>query len=108
MSSLPPSPQPHAPGQLVNDPAFMADPYSSYARWRKAGPVHQASTPDGLRVWVVTRYSDVRAGLADPRLSLSKSHASPGGYRGFLLPPSLDANLLNLDPPDHTLSLIHI
>jgi cytochrome P450 len=87
---------------LANDPAFMADPYSFYARWREAGPVHRAATPDGLQVWVVTRYDDVRAGLADPRLSLSKSHARPGGYRGFSLPPGLDANLLNLDPPDHT------
>jgi len=102
MSSLPRSPQPHAPEQLANDPAFMAEPHSSYDRWRQAGPVHRASTPDGLQVWVVTRYSDVRAGLADPRLSLSKKHASPDGYRGFSLPPVLDANLLNLDPPDHT------
>jgi cytochrome P450 len=102
VSSLPRSPQPHAPEQLVNDPALMADPYGSYARLRRAGPVHRASTPDGLKVWVVTRYGDVRAGLADPRLSLSKSRARPGGYRGFSLPPALDANLLNLDPPDHT------
>jgi hypothetical protein len=26
---------------------------------------------------------------------------TPSGYRGFSLPPALDANLLNLDPPDH-------
>lgn len=100
MTSLPRSRQPHAPEQLTDDPAFMADP-GSYDRWRQAGPVHQASTPDGLQVWVVTRYGDVRAGLADPRLSLSKKHARPGGYRGFSLPPVLDANLLNLNPPDH-------
>jgi cytochrome P450 len=102
MNSLPRSPQPHAPEQLANDPEFMADPYGFYDRWRQAGPVHRASTPDGLQVWVVTRYDDVRAGLADPRLSLSKKHARPDGYRGFSLPPVLDANLLNLNPPDHT------
>jgi cytochrome P450 len=102
VNSLPRCPQPHALEQLANDPAFMADSYSVYARWRQGGPVHRTSTPDGLQVWVVTRYSDVRAGLADPRLSLSKNHARPGGYRGFSLPPALDANLLNLDPPDHT------
>ena len=28
--------------------------------------------------------------------------ASAGTYRGFSLPPALDANLLNMDPPDHT------
>jgi cytochrome P450 len=32
---------------------------------------------------------------------LSKNN-STGGYTGFALPPALDANLLNLDPPDHT------
>jgi cytochrome P450 len=102
VNSLPRSPQPHAPEQLVNDPAVVADSHSLYERWRQAGPVHRASTPDGLQVWVVTRYGDVRAGLADPRLSLSKSRARPDCYRGFSLPPALDANLLNLDPPDHT------
>jgi cytochrome P450 len=102
VSSLPRSPEPHAPEQLANDPAFMADPYSFYGHWRQAGPVHRVPTPDGLQVWVVTRYSDVRAGLADPRLSLSKKHARTDGYRGFSLPAALDANLLNLDPPNHT------
>lgn len=101
VTSLPGCPQPRALEQLTGDPAFMADPYSAYARWRQDGPVHRTATPDGLPVWVVTRYSDVRAALADPRLSLSKQHARPGGYRGFSLPPALDANLLNLDPPDH-------
>jgi cytochrome P450 len=50
----------------------------------------------------VTRYEDVRAALADPRLSLDKAHATEGNYRGLSLPPALDANLLNMDPPDHT------
>ena len=90
------------PGELANDAAFMADPFDAYARWRQAGPVHQVSTPDGMRAWVVTRHRDVRDALADPRLSLSKKHARPGGYNGFSLPPALDANLLNLDAPDHT------
>jgi cytochrome P450 len=80
----------------------MADPYSAYGQWRQASPVHRASTPDNMRVWLVTRYDDVRAALADARLSLSKKHARPGGYAGFSLPPALDANLLNLDAPDHT------
>lgn len=68
---------------------------------REAGPVRRDETPDGAAVWVVSRYREVREALADPRLSLDKAH-STGGYRGFSLPPALDANLLNLDPPDHT------
>ncbi|MGX7828540.1 cytochrome P450 family protein [Actinokineospora sp. 24-640] len=82
-------------------PDFHADPYPTYARLRAGGGVHQVSTPDGAKAWLVTRYADVRACLADPRLSLNRANAADG-YRGFTLPPALDANLLNLDPPDHT------
>ncbi|GAA2977912.1 cytochrome P450 family protein [Actinokineospora diospyrosa] len=81
--------------------AFHADPYPTYARLRAEGGIRRVSTPDGSVAWVVTRYPDVRAGLADPRLSLSRDNAG-AGYRGFALPPALDVNLLNLDPPDHT------
>ncbi|WP_254407703.1 cytochrome P450 [Streptomyces sp. GMY02] len=69
---------------------------------RETGPVQRIVGPDGRPVWIVTRYDDVRQALADPRLSLDKRHSLPGSYRGFALPPALDANLLNMDPPDHT------
>ncbi|MEV7013620.1 cytochrome P450 [Streptosporangium sp. NPDC051022] len=86
---------------LTDDPAFMADPYPAYARWRRSGPVRRTTTPDGTAVWLVTRYADVRAALGDPRLSLDRTN-SRGGYGGFRLPPALDRNLLNMDAPDHT------
>ncbi|MFG3259399.1 cytochrome P450 [Streptomyces sp. NPDC048172] len=79
---------------------FRADPYAVHARLRTEGPVHRAALPDGTAVWLVTRDADVRAALADPRLSVDKSHAGDG-YTGFSLPPALDANLLNLDGADH-------
>jgi cytochrome P450 len=69
-------------------------------RLRAERPVCRGVLPDGSLVWLVTRYADVRAALSDPRLSLSKRHAK--GWKGFGLPPVLDANLLNMDPPDHT------
>ncbi|HEY3501164.1 MAG TPA: cytochrome P450 [Actinocatenispora sp.] len=74
--------------ELANDPI-------------EAGDVRRARTPDGAEVWLVSRYAQVRAALADPVLSLDKRNARDG-YRGFALPPALDANLLNMDPPDHT------
>ncbi|MFC9340777.1 cytochrome P450 [Streptomyces sp. NPDC057020] len=82
--------------------ALVSDPHTTYAWLREAGPAHRITGPDGMPVWVVTRYADVRRLLADPRLSLDKAHRLPGNYRGFSLPPALDANLLNMDPPDHT------
>ncbi|MET8545691.1 cytochrome P450 [Kitasatospora sp. NPDC004799] len=82
--------------------SLIADPYGGYARLRADAPVHRVVGPDGLPFWLVTRYADVRQGLADPRLALDKAHAAPGNYWGFALPPALDANLLNMDPPDHT------
>lgn len=64
------------------------------------GGVHCTQLAGGERVWVVSRYDDVRNLLADPRLALSKK-ASAAGYQGFGLPPALEANLLNLDGEDH-------
>ncbi|MBF9132335.1 cytochrome P450 [Plantactinospora sp. S1510] len=93
-------PRPSSAGALF-DAAFIADPYPGFAALREAGPVHPLTLPDGAKVWLVTRYADVRAGLADPRLSLDKANGD-GSWKGFSLPPALDANLLNMDPPDHT------
>ncbi|MEU5687006.1 cytochrome P450 [Streptomyces venezuelae] len=86
------------------DPAhgIVDDPYGTYAPLRDTAPVHRIAGTDGKPAWLVTRYDDVREALANPLLSLDKSHALPGGYRGLALPPALDANLLNMDPPDHT------
>ncbi|MDT3396598.1 cytochrome P450 [Streptomyces sp. B1866] len=97
MSATVPGPSPAA-----ETSELLADPYGTYARLREAGPVHRIAGTDGLPAWVVTRYDDVRQALADPRLSLDKRNARPGNYVGLALPPALDANLLNMDPPDHT------
>jgi cytochrome P450 len=93
----------------VFDPAFVRDPYPTYARLRQTTPVCPAVTPNGLRVWLVTRYADVRAGLADHRLSKDVVAAGEilgdGGDEGkalLALPPSIAVNLLSMDAPAHT------
>lgn len=90
---------PAAPAPLDG---LMTDPYGTYARLRETAPVRRITGPDGNPAWLVTRYADARAALTDDRLSVNKEHALPGSYRGFSLPPALDANMLNMDPPDHT------
>ncbi|MCK7622696.1 cytochrome P450 [Streptomyces sp. RS10V-4] len=90
------------PAALTDTTPLLDDLYAACAALREAGPVHRIAGTDGQPAWLVTRYEDVRSALADPRLSLDKRHATPGNYRGFSLPPALDANLLNMDPPDHT------
>ena len=54
------------------------------------------------RAWVVTRYADARAALADPRLARDMSRW-PGGARSR---PSetrgVATHMLHADPPDHT------
>ena len=66
---------------------------------REAG-VCPVTRRDGSPWWVVSRYEQVRAALADPRFSLDR-RSSRHGFTGLGLPPVLDRNLLNMDDPDH-------
>lgn len=67
---------------------LMNHPYDAYEHLRSSAPVQRVPGPGGEPVWLVTRYEDVRAALVDPRLSLDKSSAAEGSYRGLSLPPS--------------------
>lgn len=88
-------------GVIVSfDEQFQADPYASWDKLRRSGPVHRAMTPDGAPVWVIVGDEHVRALAADPRLTLDRRY-SLRGYTGFSLPPDLDRNLLNMDGADH-------
>lgn len=82
--------------------ALATDPHGTLAALQEQAPAHLVTGPDGLDYWLVTRYDDVRCGLADPRLSLDRRQAISGNYHGLALPAVLDANLLNMDPPNHT------
>ncbi|WP_447002670.1 cytochrome P450 family protein [Saccharothrix isguenensis] len=88
-------------------PEFFQDPYPIYARLRETEPVREIRQPDGLKVWLVTRYEDVRTAFASP--ALSNDHASAahlyerhteGTAADFRA--DLNSHMLNSDPPDHT------
>jgi cytochrome P450 len=84
-----------------DEDSYYQDPLGFFARLRESRPVAQVRMLDYGRVWVITRYADVRAALTDSRLA-NKIHGWPGG--GPPLPdetPGVHA-LLNIDPPDHT------
>jgi cytochrome P450 len=87
----------------VFSPEFEADPYPVYAQLRQEGPVRRVAMPDGLPVWLITRYPDARQALADQRLV--KGPAAALGTLAELSPALVAAtgqHMLNADPPDHT------
>jgi cytochrome P450 len=92
-------------GELVRlDRRFVQDPHELYRRLRAEAPAHPVLMWGRVRIWLVTRYADAKALLADPRLS--KDHAGalalfPPGTEGALASP-LSATMLMTDPPDHT------
>jgi cytochrome P450 len=45
-----------------------ATAHSTLARLRQESPVHRVTMPNGKSAWLVTKYADARAALADPRL----------------------------------------
>ncbi|MGC2997250.1 cytochrome P450 family protein [Streptomyces sp. G35A] len=84
------------------DHKLIENPTAAYARLRESAAVHRTTTPEGEPLWVITRYREARASLADSRLSLNKANAKTSGNYQSSMPPELDAHLLNMDPPDHT------
>ena len=85
-------------GSLDGD-FYYQDPMEFFARLRESSPAVPVWMPDFGRVWAITRYADVRAALADPRL-VSKMQRWPGGDESD--PVTAVHALLNIDPPEHT------
>ena len=85
----------------LDEDAYYQDPAGFFARLRESRPVAPVRMPGYGRMWVVTRYADVRAALTDQRLA-KDVHRYPGGGRSR---PSeadnLHAHMLHSDPPDH-------
>ena len=90
-----------APVSLEGE-AYYQDPWGFFARLRESRPVAEVRMPGYGRAWVVTRYADARAALADPRLSRDMSRwpgeprSRPSEARGVA------THMLHADPPDHT------
>jgi cytochrome P450 len=82
--------------------AYFQDPAGFFARLREAGPVTEAWMPHYGRVWVVTRYAEVRAALTDPRLAKDVGRWPGGGRTRPSLATGVEAHMLHRDPPDHT------
>jgi cytochrome P450 len=100
--------------QLGTD--FTQCPYEYLRRFREEAPAREVVFPHGARVWLVTRYEDVRALLSDPRVSkdgrrMNELFARHSGVpyepeqddtSGVGFDDDLSAHLLNTDPPRHT------
>lgn len=78
------------------------EPSEEYADLMKQGVCQVTLAGTGLRVWVLTRYDDIRQLLADPRVSASRKHANFPFY--FDPPPEYrtETSFLGYDPPEHT------
>lgn len=89
------------------DPAFLADPYPSYADLRAKGRV-QFYEP--TRQWLVPHHADVSALLRERRLGRTYQHRFSHEDFGRTAPPAEhepfhtlnDHGMLDLEPPDHT------
>lgn len=85
---------------------FKANPYPTYAYLREHAPVYRATLPDGLGVWLVSRYADVVSVLKDSRFVKDIRNAMTSEELKQLpqLPEvvrDLKQNMLDLDNPDH-------
>ncbi|MEU0533910.1 cytochrome P450 family protein [Amycolatopsis tolypomycina] len=82
---------------------FRRDPYPTYARLRESGAACPVTAPHGFPAYVVTRYEDARAALADPRLS-KDMYGAWDAYVAIFGDSSvhLDDNMINSDGAKHT------
>jgi cytochrome P450 len=86
------------------DSELTRNPYPMFARLRAAAPVSVMTDEEGLPIWLVTGYDDVRAALADPRLRQDARRAQEIQERrvgGSRIGAEI-VHMLNSDPPDHT------
>jgi cytochrome P450 len=83
---------------------FVQQPHDLYRTLRSRGPIHRAIIRGKQPVWLVTDFELARELLLDPRLSKDNARAMQLFREGAAgsNASALGANLLHIDPPDHT------
>ena len=79
----------------LRDPAFIADPYPTWARIRADDPVHWS---DRHRSWFLTRHADCETFFSDPALTADRGKAAKGGGVSM----RRTTRSIGSDPPEHT------
>lgn len=82
---------------------YPGSPHDALTPLREAGPIHRVKLPNGMPVWLITRYAEVREVLSDLRLSNQEQVDSLD--RGALSPQvraAMSTSMLRVDPPNHT------
>lgn len=87
-------------------PEYSEDPYPFFAEPRVQSPLTRGVL-EGVPVWLVTRYDDVRRLLADATVSNDPLRAGPAAREaGWVLqaenPHPLVRSMVRVDPPEHT------
>ena len=104
----PPTAKPGSLDEQLLSRAFLQDPYPTHRRLRREDPVHWC---EPWRMWMVSRYEDVRTVLlkdgttfsAVGQTSAALSHLSSVEHSQLeSLQRIFSAGLLWSDPPDHT------
>lgn len=72
-------------------------PLPEFAELRRKDPVVRVRLPSGDTAWLVTRHTDVRRVLTDPRFS--RSRATRGTGPRINRTPTLPDSILAADPP---------
>ena len=93
--------------ELLLSPAFLADPYPVFARFRAESPVHWV---DAWNCWLITRGADIDATIRDTRRFKSSDRvtrvieSTPGFSHERLgaLHENFRVGMAQTDPPDHT------
>jgi cytochrome P450 len=81
--------------------AYQSDPHTALAALRGAGPVHRITLPNGVPAWLVARYEEGRAALADARLANGMTR-TPQDILPEDVARSVQRSMMHCDPPDHT------